>query len=165
MLGKVFWAGAVAAMGGRDAGDGRARAARARAARSSCGRARSSSVRDEAEYAFWHALVRDVAYGQIPRAARARKHRAAAEWIETMAGERVADQAELLAYHYEQALELARAAGETEEAEALVEPTRRCLELAGERALRLDTVAGARLPRRGPRRCTSRTTRGGRAFS
>ena len=98
---------------------------------------------DEAEYAFWHALVRDVAYGQIPRAARARKHRAAAEWLEAMAGERVADQAELLAYHYEQALELARAAGETEEAEALLEPTRRFLRLAGERALRLDVVAAA----------------------
>ena len=73
--------------------------------------ARMSSVKDQAEYSFWHALVRDVAYSQIPRAERARKHVAAAEWIERMAGERVKDQAELLAHHYEQALELTRAAG------------------------------------------------------
>ena len=44
--------------------------------------ARTSSVKDQAEYSFWHALVRDVAYSQIPRAERAQKHVAAAEWIE-----------------------------------------------------------------------------------
>src|SRR3989304_3169272 len=73
--------------------------------------ARISSVKDQAEYSFWHLLVRDVAYGQIPRAARATKHRAAGEGIEHIAGERVTDHAELHAYHYEQALGLARAAG------------------------------------------------------
>ncbi len=36
------------------------------------------------EYAFAHALVRDVAYGQLPRAERAAKHRAVAEWIESL---------------------------------------------------------------------------------
>ena len=72
-VGKVFWAGAVAAMGGRDDRRGRASGCTSCAGRSSCGPARSSSVRDEAEYAFWHALVRDVAYGQIPRATRARE--------------------------------------------------------------------------------------------
>ena len=29
----------------------------------------------ESEYAFWHVLVRDVAYAQIPRPERARRHR------------------------------------------------------------------------------------------
>src|SRR5262249_7866178 len=56
-------------------------------------------------------LVRDVAYQQIPRAARARKHRAVAEWIERMTEDRVGDQAEILVHHYGQALELTRAAG------------------------------------------------------
>ena len=32
----------------------------------------------EHEYGFWHVLVRDVCYGQIPRAARAARHLAAA---------------------------------------------------------------------------------------
>jgi len=140
VVGKVFWAGAVAAMGDRASDDVR-RGLHELSRKELVRPARMSSVRDEAEYAFWHALVRDVAYGQIPRAARARKHRAAAEWMEAMAGERVADHAELLAHHYEQALELARAAGEADETEALLEPTRRFLRLAGERALRLDVVA------------------------
>ena len=57
----------------------RAAATRARCERrcTSCARkelvrpARALVGRGEAEYAFWHVLVRDVAYGQIPRAARA----------------------------------------------------------------------------------------------
>src|SRR5439155_368252 len=74
------------------------------------------------EYSFWHLLVRDVAYSQIPRAERARRHRSAAAWIERKAGERVEDLAELLAHHYLQALELAGAAGDTEQAEDLAAP-------------------------------------------
>ena len=72
-------------------------------------RARRSSVEGEGEYAFRHLLVRDVAYGQIPRAARADKHRAAAEWVEGLG--RPDDHAEMLASHYSRALEYARAAG------------------------------------------------------
>src|ERR671937_642445 len=83
---------------------------------------RTSSVEHEEEYLFWHVLVRDVAYGQIPRAARSRKHRAAAAWIEQLAGERVTDHAEFLAHHYGQALELARRAGAEDEANELEEP-------------------------------------------
>ena len=37
-------------------------------------RERRSSVAGETEYAFRHLLVRDVAYGQIPRPSRAEKH-------------------------------------------------------------------------------------------
>ena len=74
--------------------------------------ARRPSIEGESEYAFWHLLIRDVAYGQIPRAARADEAlAAAASGSNGSAGERVADSAELLAYHYEQALELAGAAG------------------------------------------------------
>ena len=65
--------------------------------------ARRSSLADQTEYAFWHALVRDVAYGQIPRAARGAKHVAAAEWIEAAAQERLGDVAEILVHHYESA--------------------------------------------------------------
>jgi tetratricopeptide (TPR) repeat protein len=101
-------------------------------------RARRSSIEGEAEYAFQHILIRDVAYGQIPRAARAAKHRAAAAWIELVAGERVADSAELLAYHYEQALELARATGD--DVSELKTLARRFLLMAAERASRLDAV-------------------------
>src|SRR6266545_1991703 len=100
--------------------------------------ARASSVKDQVEYSFWHILIRDVAYGQIPRAARAKKHRAMAEWIQTIAGERVVDHVEIVAYHYRQALELTRAAGNIGEAKGLELPSRRFLVMAGDRAIGLD---------------------------
>ena len=92
----------------------------------------------EHEYAFWHVLVRDVCYGQIPRAARAARHRAAAAWIEKKAGERAEDLADVLAYHYQAALELNQAAGLGERTEELRAHVVRYLALAGERALSLD---------------------------
>ncbi len=137
VIGKVFWASAVTEMGGldpRDVREGLHELARKELLRP----ARRPSIEGEAEYAFWHLLIRDVAYGQIPRAARAAKHRAAAEWIERIAGERLADSAELLAYHYEQALQLARAAGEN--LTGLESQARRFLILAGERAERMDAT-------------------------
>jgi class 3 adenylate cyclase/tetratricopeptide (TPR) repeat protein len=137
VLGKVFWSGALAAMSGVD--DQVVRAGLHELARKELVRAvRESSVKDQAEYAFWHALVRDVAYSQIPRDARARKHVAAAEWVEQMAGDRATDHAELLAYHYECALELARIGAGDADVQALVEAARRSYELAGDRTASLD---------------------------
>ena len=142
VVGKVFWAGAIASMGDREEGvvrTGLHELARKELVRS----ARTSSVSEQAEYSFWHLLVRDVAYSQIPRAERARKHVAAAEWVESMAGERVTDHAELLAYHYEQALELTKAAGDVSETKRLEEPAFRFLGLAGDRARTLDLQKAA----------------------
>ena len=48
--------------------------------------ARTSSMEGEREYGFWHLLVRDVCYGQIPRAARAARHRAAADLARAQGG-------------------------------------------------------------------------------
>jgi tetratricopeptide (TPR) repeat protein len=104
-------------------------------------RSRRSSVGGETEYAFLHLLVRDVAYGQIPRGARADKHRAAAAWIGALAGERLEDRSELLAHHYLSALELARAAGK--DTTDLERPARLALQAAGDRALGLGAYAGA----------------------
>jgi class 3 adenylate cyclase len=147
VLGKVFWVGALAEIGGRDLDE--IELALHELARKELVRpARVSSMEGESEYSFWHLLVRDVAYGQIPRAERARRHRAAAAWIERKAGERVEDLAEQLAHHYLQALELAQAAGDTKQADELTAPARRFLALAGERALGLDTAqAETRLAR------------------
>jgi tetratricopeptide (TPR) repeat protein len=92
----------------------------------------------ETEYGFSHLLVRDVCYAQIPRAARAARHQAAAAWIERKAGERAEDLADVLAHHYLTALELARAAGQQAEAKELATNAIRYLALAGERALALD---------------------------
>jgi tetratricopeptide (TPR) repeat protein len=101
----------------------------------------------EAEYAFWHALVRDVAYGQTARGDRARRHRSAAAWLEGKAGERVEDLAEVLAHHYLQALGLTEAAGDGNAAGDLRASARRYLALAGERAVGLDTARAEELLR------------------
>jgi class 3 adenylate cyclase/tetratricopeptide (TPR) repeat protein len=137
VVGKVFWSGAVVSMGGRDeqeVREGLHELARKELVRP----VRRSSIEGHEEYAFWHILVRDVAYGQIPRAARADKHRAAAEWIESIAGDRVEDHAEILAHHYEQGVELARAARATDERAGLEERALRFLVMSGNRAFQLD---------------------------
>jgi class 3 adenylate cyclase/tetratricopeptide (TPR) repeat protein len=139
VIGKVFWAGAVATMGGWDppvVSEAMHELSRKELIRPS----RTSSVEGEAEYSFWHILVRDVAYAQIPRADRAERHRQAAAWIEQVAGDRIEDVAEVLSHHYTQAMDLARAAGRADLAKELEASALRYLALAGERALGLDTA-------------------------
>ncbi len=140
VIGKVFWAGAIAAMGERDL-TAVIETLRELSRKELVRPARRSSIEGEAEYAFWHVLARDVAYGQLPRASRASRHVAAARWIESKAPERVEDLADVLAYHYATALELARAAGQTEQVTELEAPALKFLSLAGERAIGLDTDA------------------------
>jgi class 3 adenylate cyclase len=62
-----------------------------------------SAVAGQREFAFKHVLTRDVAYESLPRRDRTRAHSAVAAWIESIAGERRGEFAELLAYHYEEA--------------------------------------------------------------
>jgi class 3 adenylate cyclase/tetratricopeptide (TPR) repeat protein len=136
VLGKVFWLGGV--VDGRSRGNAEA-ALHALVRKGFVQRARTSSVADESEYTFLHILVRDVAYGQIPRGERAEKHRRAAEWIESLG--RPDDYAETLAYHYLSALELARSSGQP--TEELVERARVALREAGDRATALNAFDAA----------------------
>jgi len=135
VVGRIFWSGALATIGERDRDEVR-RDLNELVRREFARPIRLSSIDGEDEFSFWHALVRDVAYQQIPRAPRAEKHVAVAAWIETTAGERLEDQAETLVHHYGQAVELDRAMGEKRpELEAGL---RRFLMLAGDRAFHLD---------------------------
>jgi tetratricopeptide (TPR) repeat protein len=102
-------------------------------------RERRTSVAGEAEYVFRHALVRDVAYEQIPRAARVEKHRTAADWIESLG--RPEDHAEMLAYHFTSALEYAEATGQ--DTSLLETPACAAFRNAGDRALALNSFAQA----------------------
>jgi class 3 adenylate cyclase/tetratricopeptide (TPR) repeat protein len=136
VVGKVFWAETVGALGART-DDTLPELLNELVRKELIRPARVSSMEGAREFSFWHLLVRDVAYGQIPRRDRARKHVDVARWLEQTIGERVADHAELLAHHYTEALQLARAAGDTDTTELAVS-TRRFLQLAGERAARLD---------------------------
>jgi tetratricopeptide (TPR) repeat protein len=103
-------------------------------------RERRSSVGGEVEYAFRHVLVRDVVYGQIPRAQRAEKHRRAATWIEALSADRE-NAPDMVAHHYSQALDYARGAGRpTGDLERL---TRLAHRDAAERAQALNSIASA----------------------
>ncbi len=127
VVGKVFWPGALA---GADA-----TALHALERKEFIRRDRRSSIAGETQYAFLHALVRDVAYGQIPRAERAEKHRRIAEWLSSLAGDRAEDHAEMLAYHYREALSLGEAAGL--DTASLREPARQAFADGAQRALSL----------------------------
>jgi DNA-binding SARP family transcriptional activator/class 3 adenylate cyclase/tetratricopeptide (TPR) repeat protein len=139
VIGKVFWLGAVAQSGGlsRRAAEVRLHALERK---DFVQRARRSSVADEAEYAFLHVLVRDVAYGQIPRVRRAEQHRLAAEWIGSLG--RTEDHAEMLAHHYLSALELWRAASQAVDP-AFAKRALGSLSEAGDRASSLNAYASA----------------------
>jgi class 3 adenylate cyclase/tetratricopeptide (TPR) repeat protein len=135
VVGKVFWASVV------QEGDGDGSAPLHSLQRKGfVRRQKRSSVEGESEFAFSHALVRDVAYGQIARTDRADKHRRVAEWIESLG--RPEDHAEMVAYHWSAALELARAAGQDEAADA-TERARHALRYAGDRAFALNAFGRA----------------------
>ena len=104
-------------------------------------RDRRSAVAGETQYAFLHLLVRDVAYGQIPRARRMEKHRAAAEWLESLSPDRSEDRAEMLAHHYREALRLAEASGA--DTSPFRAPAFAALAEASERAAALSSWAAA----------------------
>ncbi len=145
VVGRVFWLGAAAAIGERDRDDVR-RDLNELVRREFVRPVRASSVAGEDELSFWHAVVRDVAYQQIPRAPRAGKHLAAARWVEEVAAERQEDHAGVLVHHYGEAYELGRASG-TDSAE-VVESLRTALLLAGDRAAQLDPEVAERYFRR-----------------
>jgi hypothetical protein len=62
----------------------------------------------EGEFAFRNALIRDVAYGMLPRARRARDHARIAVHFETTAGDRADERAGLIGLHYLEATRLRR---------------------------------------------------------
>jgi class 3 adenylate cyclase len=63
---------------------------------------RSGTTGDEA-FRFRHILVRDAAYGSLPKEQRADLHARFAAWLEGIAGERQLEYEEVMAYHLEQA--------------------------------------------------------------
>ena len=58
-------------------------------------------------FVFRHGLIRDVAYASISKAERTRVHDHYSRWLETAAGERAQEYAEIVAYHAERAYALA----------------------------------------------------------
>jgi class 3 adenylate cyclase len=97
-----------------------------------------SSLEGEREFAFKHAITREVAYESVPKARRARLHAAFAEWIEQRVGDRD-EMASMLAHHYAAAVspdvvDLAWSA-DAERLEALSRRALRWLRRAGDLAM------------------------------
>jgi class 3 adenylate cyclase/tetratricopeptide (TPR) repeat protein len=112
VIGKVVWTGAVAHLLDVDSArtDGLLQRA---AAKQLLRREPQSQIDGETQYAFQHALIRDVAYGGLTRPARARAHEAVAGWIESLASGRD-DQPQLVAHHLLEAVRLNDASGVTD---------------------------------------------------
>jgi tetratricopeptide (TPR) repeat protein len=99
----------------------------------------------ETEYSFRNVLMRDVAYKSLPKALRGEAHAHVAAWIESKAGDRLREFADLLAYHYEQALLLGREmlTLRARATAALEDKTIHFLELAGDVASERQALAEA----------------------
>jgi predicted ATPase/class 3 adenylate cyclase len=137
VIGRTFWPDAVAAVASRDR-DELESTFRALDRRGLLRRYRPSPG-GESEYAFRHALVRDVAYGQISRARRGENHLLAARWFESLG--RPEDHAETAAHHYLAALDYVRATGG--DIGSFSEQARGSLRRAGDRALALNAFTSA----------------------
>ena len=98
---------------------------------------------DEEAYRFRHLLIRDAAYGALPKEERARLHERLAGWLEESAGSAF-ELDEILGYHLEQAFELRVDLGRDGDAEhELAARAGSKLVAAGRRALGRADVPGA----------------------
>ena len=89
----------------------------------------------ERELAFKHVLIRDVAYGMLPKAVRSRKHYEVGSFIEERAGDRTEEVVALLAEHYGRAAALGREGGlPSDELSPIRDRAVRFLEEAGDAA-------------------------------
>jgi class 3 adenylate cyclase/tetratricopeptide (TPR) repeat protein len=107
VIGHTFWRGVLAGTGQRDEVD---EALEALEARGLVLRHPQSQVEGDVEFAFKHVLIRDVAYGTLPRGSRRELHGAVARYLE----ETLADPADLgwlLAHHWREAGEVDAARG------------------------------------------------------
>jgi predicted ATPase len=132
VIGSVFWPGAVAHLGA----NGDLAAGLSELERRDLIRVNDpSTVAGEDEFAFKHVLIRDVAYGRVPKGERARLHARAADWTRALPGGDD-ELVEIVAYHLEQACLFARAVAHAPEAppvEGAVEALVRAAEKAERR--------------------------------
>jgi class 3 adenylate cyclase/tetratricopeptide (TPR) repeat protein len=139
VIGRTFWSGAVAYLGGQD-DEELERLLDDLLLREFVLTEPRSTITGEDAYRFKHVLIREVAYSGLSKTARARYHRHFAEWL----GERAREELlEVRAYHLDQATglltELDGAPPEELAAEAA-----EALETAGMRALAREANATAR---------------------
>ena len=143
VVGSTFWRGGLGVLARTDRQAGATLdIALARLVEAEIVRAQDVSVlQDDVEYAFRHALVRDVAYGRLTRGDRAVRHAAVARWLVDVGGADRGELAGIIADHDLRALELAGAAEGRVDPAALRRHAVQHLRRAGEHAARIDVRA------------------------
>ena len=138
VVGQTFWVGSLTTVAAEESGDvGQALTSLQEKDILAPGAAEGRLV-GERELAFKHVLIRDVAYGMLPKAVRSRKHYEVGRFIEERAGDRTDEVVPLLAEHYGRAATLGGECGlPAEELRPIVERALRFLEEAGDAAARL----------------------------
>ena len=106
-IGKVFWVGALHRL--HADGDRLHEILDSLERRGLLRRDSVSRIAGDAQYAFRHMLIREVAYETLPRARRRELHTDAAAFIESVAGDRSAEWAPILALHFRYAEQPERA--------------------------------------------------------
>jgi class 3 adenylate cyclase/tetratricopeptide (TPR) repeat protein len=107
VVGMVFWSGAVAELHGGEEVDPSLEALEKRDFVRANG---ESSVAEEHEWSFKHALIKDVAYARVPKGRRAQLHVRFADWVTDIPGA-AEEFVEIVAYHLEQSCKLGREVG------------------------------------------------------
>lgn len=106
VVGRTFWIGAGEELSGPDVDA----AIETLVNRGLVRPRQASAIAGAQEHTFEHALIRDVAYGTIPKARKPQAHRAALDWMAQRTRGRDEEFAELLAYHAEEAGDIERTA-------------------------------------------------------
>jgi class 3 adenylate cyclase/tetratricopeptide (TPR) repeat protein len=145
VIGKVFWRGLLQTVANIEDVD---ETLGGLEARDFIRRDPSSQLSDDQQFVFKHMLIREVAYSTVPRAARRERHAAVARFVEEKLAGASETLSNILAYHWREAGEPARAipyllsAAETARRGwakgAVVDLYSRALELAEDEELRRD---------------------------
>src|SRR5215210_3505210 len=139
VIGRVFWAGAVAHLGGDADGD-LEQLLDDLLLREFVIPETRSTIGGEDAYRFKHVLIREVAYGGLSKTSRASYHQRFAEWLRERAGEELL---EVRAYHLDHASALL-AELDGAPPEELAKEAAAALAKAGKRALAREANATAR---------------------
>jgi predicted ATPase/class 3 adenylate cyclase len=107
VVGRVFWRGALAEMGGHDE---LATILSSLEDRGLIGREAVSRIKGEQQFAFKHALIHEIAYQTLPRSARRERHAAVARFLSATTS--IGQSHEALAHHWREAGETDRAVGQ-----------------------------------------------------
>ncbi|MGH2782337.1 MAG: ATP-binding protein, partial [Thermoleophilaceae bacterium] len=137
VVGRTFWEGSLAPLADSEGRD-LERALLSLQEKDILAPGTEGRLAGERELAFKHVLIRDVAYGLLPKAVRARKHFEVGAFIEERAGDRTEEVSPLLAEHYGRAAKLGGEGGlPPDELDGMQQRAMLFLEQTGDAAARL----------------------------